>query len=316
MPTGQVIVTGALNKLGLVDPSGTPGASDSATVLQEVNNFWDASSIDEGIIYALIAPQFPFTAYQQNYALGAGAGADWLATQRPARIYSASAVIAVPFTATTTLNSKTIAATNTAGLAVGMRLIGTGIVYDSTILAIATNTSITASIAATASGTVTLTATGLNRNPLRIVDSNVYLAHNDLGAAATTPDEIYPNYLPDANGNMEVRIWPVVNEFQPSYIEMQVGVAFAVFTLGGNYQLPPGYSDWLQWVIARRCLPIFGAAVNPAVAQRVIDEAGPAEAKIRKANSMNRQIPVSDVLPPGTAESAELAAVAQGGKGQ
>ena len=316
MATGQTIANAVLSKLGLNDPSGTPSASDSAYVLQELNALWDSASIDEGLIYALIAPQFPFTAYQQNYALGPGPGADWSITTRPARIYSASAVIAVAITsATTTATSKTVTMASTTGLAVGMRVLGTGIAYDTTILAIAANTSITLSIAATASGTVNLTATGLNRNPLMIVDSNKYLAHNDLGAAATTPDEIYPNYLPDANGNMEVRIWPVVNEFQSSYIEMQVGVPFTVWTLGGNYNIPPGYLDWLTWLVAFRCLPGFGAAVNAQVAQVIATEAAKAEANIRKTNSFNRQVSSGDVMPPGSQEAAVLAGVAQGNKG-
>jgi hypothetical protein len=316
LPTGQIVATGVLTKLGLTDPSGNSSASDSAYVLQELNALWDAASVDEGLIYALIAPQFPFTAYQQNYSLGP-TSADWSITSRPARIYSASAVIAVAITsATTTLNGKTITMASTAGLSVGMRLLGTGIAYDTTILAIVANTSITASIAATASGTVNLTATGLNRNPLMIVDSARYLAHNDLGAAATTPDEIYPNYLPDTNGNMEVRIWPVVNEFQSSYIEMVVGVPFTVWTLGGNYNIPPGYLDWLTWIVAFRCLPGFGAAVNAQVAQVVATEAQKAEMNIRTANMKNRQLQPGDVMPPGSREAAALASAAQGGKGQ
>lgn len=318
MPTGQIIANGVLTKLGLTDPSGSSSASDSSYVLQELNALWDAASIDEGLIYALIAEQFPLTAYQQSYGLGSGVGADWTA-QVPSRIYRASVVDSVAFTGTTQ-SSKTILVANTAGLYLGMRLISTptnGVAPNTTILGIVANTSIALSYATTlgASG-VSLVATGLNRNPLEVVDEAEYLSHNDLGATATTPDEIYPKFNPDASGNIRVYVFPVVNENKPSYVELEIAVPFTIWSLGGNYFVPPGYLDWLTWMVAFRCLPGFGTAVNPQVAQVVTTEATKAEANIRTANAKNRQLEPGEVMPPGARESAALAAASQGGKGQ
>lgn len=313
MPTGQTIITDVLTKLNLVDPGGSPGASDSAYALAELNIMWDAWSVDEGLIYAILALQFPFTAFQQNYAIGPGAGADWSITTRPQRIYGASAVNAVSFSATTQ-SSKTVLVSDTTGLLVGMRLIGAGIPYNTTILSISTNTSIGISIAATASASVTLVATGQNRNPLTIVDSRHYLSHNDLGASATTPDEIYPNYLPDVNGNMEVRVWPVVNETQKSYVELEAAVPFSAWTLATNYYIPPAYQDAIEWTLAFRLLSGFGEAVDAKVAQVVIQEAQKAEARIREMNRFDRMLPPPAVQAPGTQEAIAAQAAPQRGQ--
>ncbi len=301
--TGQQIVNDALTYLALMDPGGSPSASDSNTCLQVLNNMWEAWGIDEGLIYAILATQYPLTAYQQSYSIGP-TSADWTAANYPQRIYSASAVDAVSFTATTTATSKTIAATSTAGLYIGMRVMGVGIPFNSTILSIVANTSIGITYAATASGSVTLVATGLNRNPLKIVESAEYLAHNDLGASATTPDEIYPKYLPDENGNIRVYVFPVVNENQLSYIELEAAVPFAQWALAVQYSIPVAYRDALGWALAFRCLPIFGEAVGQGAAQVVGSEGEKAENRLRTMNQKNRQIPESAAAAPGTPEQA------------
>lgn len=64
----------------------------------------------------------------------------------------------IPLSATTTIGSTTITMTNTTGLAVGQEVTGTGIVANSFILSITANTSIVINEAATATGTITLTA--------------------------------------------------------------------------------------------------------------------------------------------------------------
>ena len=305
MPTGQLIASNVLTHLGLNSPDGTPGASDSNTVLSLLNVMWQAWGVDEGLIYAVTSGQFPLTAYQQNYTIGAGA--IWN-VQRPAKIYRALAVNAKSFTATTTATSATIAVTDTTGLYVGQGLLGTGIATATTIIGVTTNTSITASQAATANGTVTLVATGLNRNELRIIESGAYYAHNDLGASAATPEEIYCDYNADANGYSRVYVWPVVSEVQPSYLELEVGVAFALWTLGANYQIPYAMQDALEWAVAFRALSTFGVAVQPQVAQAVQAEGAKAEARMRQYTSFTRQLPSQAVMAPGTQEAAALQA--------
>lgn len=260
---------------------------------------WDAWSIDEGLIYAILTGLFPLTAYQQSYGIGQGAGADF-STQRPARIYKASILNAVTFSGTTTATSATITTASTAGLAVGMTVIGTGVPANSTILSFVANTSITISYACTASGTVTIACVGLNRAKLDIVNAQRYYAHNDLGATATTPEELYPDYNVDGSGNARLYIWPVVSEFQKSYIEIDIAVSFTAWTLVGNYLIPPGYQDAIEWALAFRCLPGFGEAVNPSVAQVVIAAGQKAEQRIREMNAMNRQIPATAASVPDT----------------
>lgn len=51
--TGQQIITNALTTLGIVQQGGAPSASDSADALNELNDFWPAWGVDEGLIYAV-----------------------------------------------------------------------------------------------------------------------------------------------------------------------------------------------------------------------------------------------------------------------
>lgn len=299
MPTGQVIANNVLTKLGLNDSTGVAGPSDSQYFLNELNNMWNSASIDEGMIYAVVTGQYPLTAYQQSYAIGVGSGADF-STQRPARIYRARVVDSLNFTATTQ-TSKTVLASSTAGLAVGMNLFGAGIAPFTTILSIVANTSIGISIAATASASsITLTATGLDRNDIDVIDARAYYDHNDLGAQAATPDEVYPDYNPDTNGNMRLYLWPVVNEFQASYIELEQAVNFLVWALTTNYNIPAAYQDWIEWTVAFRCLPGFGMAVPQQNVQVIVEQSTKAEARIREMNAFNRKIPQQAVMAPGS----------------
>ncbi len=285
-------------------------------MLAELNAYWEAASIDEGLIYGQQTYQAALVAGKAVYSIGTSGD---LNTSRPQRIYKAQVLGVVAFTATTTSGSAVLTAIpDTSNLFVGQQAIGAGLPANSFILSIVTNTSATLSNAATASATLTGTiyATNGNRNEIRLVAAGEYYDHNDLGASAFTPDELYPDYLTSgANGTMNLYLFPVPR-LAPLALELDMAVIFSAWTLGGSQAIPPGYSNWLQWVIARKCLPGFGTAVNPAVAQAVMAEAGPAEANIRKANAINRQMATSEALPPGTAESAALAAVAQGGKGQ
>lgn len=299
MATGQQIATDVLTKLGLCPPSGAPSASDSNYVLSELNTMWDAWGIDEGLIYAVLAAQFPLTAFQQSYSIGLS-GADLTATP-PSRIYAVHVVDALTLASvTTTSGSATATLASTTGVRVGMGLNGTGIAINATVLSFITDTSILMSIKATASGTVTVTATGLDRNDLEIVDSTRYYSHNDLAATATTPDEIYPDYAPDANGNTRIYIWPTLNGNQAQWVELEGAVAFVAWQLAQNYFIPYGYQDAIEWTVAFRCLSGFGEAISQGVAQTVATEAVKAEQRIRAMNQKNRQLQPQAVMDPAT----------------
>ena len=87
MPSGQVIVNGALTTLGILEQGGTPSTSDSTDALNELNNLWSAWSVDEGLVFAERREQFSLTSSIGSYTIGA-TGA--FATQTPAKIYSAT----------------------------------------------------------------------------------------------------------------------------------------------------------------------------------------------------------------------------------
>ncbi len=54
-----------------------------------------------------------------------------------------------------------------------------------------------------------ITSTG-NRNEIEIVNAEKYYSHNDLTAAAATPDEVYPDFNVDpTTGFASVRLWPI-----------------------------------------------------------------------------------------------------------
>ena len=90
MSTGQQIVNDALTYLALMDPGGTPSASDSSTCLQVLNNMWESWGIDEGLIYALVPFSGNLVTATSSYTIGDGATFD---TPRPARIYKAFYVL-------------------------------------------------------------------------------------------------------------------------------------------------------------------------------------------------------------------------------
>ena len=86
MPSGQVIVNGALTTLGILEQGGTPSTSDSTDALNELNNLWGSWSIDEGLIMAERSEQFALTSSIGSYTIGP---TGVFSTQTPARLYKA-----------------------------------------------------------------------------------------------------------------------------------------------------------------------------------------------------------------------------------
>ena len=204
--------------------------SDSNAALKNLNDFWDAASIDEGLIFAV---------QQQNFAL--------TAAQNP---------IPIGPTATAPFN-----------VPVPQK------VYQAYIL------------------------TGTQQNDLKIVSAEGYFSHNDLTASSSTPDELYVDYnYSVAAGLIALHLYPV-NSGTPT-LRLITAATFSAWTLVGAYNIPPGYSDYLAWIVAERSLSTFGAAVAPEIAQNVTLNAKLANDRIRAGNAANRMKPPAAMLEP------------------
>jgi hypothetical protein len=88
VPTGQQIINAALTDLGILEQGGIPSTSDSNDALADLNSFWDAWGIDEGLIYAVQTKQYALTQNVGTYAIGLTAGSPFN-VPLPSRIYSA-----------------------------------------------------------------------------------------------------------------------------------------------------------------------------------------------------------------------------------
>ncbi len=288
MPTGQVIVSNALTSLNILEQGGTPNVSDSTDALNELNDMWDAAGIDEGLIYAIIPFQGKLVANQGAYNIGSGAQFN---TPRPSRIYKAAVVSAVALAVGTVTDSAVLSAVSTTGVYIGQSAVGAGIPQGSIVLSIVVNTSITISAVATATGAITAQFGGNDRNPLDIIEALKYYGKNDQGATAQTPQELYPDYNADASGYARLYLWPVPLCLTSQFLELEAAVNFAAWVLGTNYYIPQGYQDWLNYGLASRLLPRYGAAVDKSIADYVMMRAEKAETRLRNANAFNRRLP-------------------------
>jgi hypothetical protein len=132
------------------------------------------------------------------------------------------------------------------------------------------------------------------RNSLRIVNADEYYAHKDLAASAVAPDELYPDFnVASGTGNVTLYLWPVPSVAGAS-LELDYSAPFGTWSLTGTYVVPPGFYDLLNYGLAFRLLPRYGATVSPQIAQTVAAIAERSESRIREMNRINRQ------LPPGT----------------
>ncbi len=332
--TGQSIVNDALIYLALMDPAGTPSASDSTTLLQVLNNMWESWGIDEGLIYAIIASRFALTADIGTYTIGVPAGSTQLPnfnSPRPARIYRA----VITQASGGAINSNSLFAggsgyvvNDTGVIQGGNGTVATYTVNTVTAGAVATytisgaGTGYTPMLGATTAtggaqagiGTgfrisiASVTAGGQNRNELNIVEATKYYAHNDLQASAAVPDEIYPDYNVNQDGYATLYFFPVPKVLAATNLELDQAVPFTTWTLTDSYQIPQAYRDALGWALAFRALPIFGEAVGQGAAQVVAAEGAKAEARLRKMNSVNRQAPEQQMMTPGAQQEPPRAA--------
>lgn len=127
------------------------------------------------------------------------------------------------------------------------------------------------------------------RTALKIVDQVAYFEHNDLGATAVCPDELYPDYdIAAVTGSMTLYLWP-----KPSgtiTLELETAATFSTWMLTTAYAIPQGYQDAIQYALAWRLIPRYGAVVDPKVAQVIAELGQKAEHRIRSMNVLNRQI--------------------------
>lgn len=126
------------------------------------------------------------------------------------------------------------------------------------------------------------------RRPLRIVGSADYFDHADLAAAATTADELYADWQDSATGAMNLYLFPVPSCPTATKLELETWNPIAAFALAVNQNLPPSYEDGIVYGLAYRCIPRYGAVINPAVAEVVTAIGKQAKDRIRALNVQNR----------------------------
>jgi hypothetical protein len=142
--------------------------------------------------------------------------------------------------------------------------------------------------------------TGSNRNELKMVDSAEYFDHNDLVTSfSATPDEVYYDWNVDAAGLGTLYLYPCPQfAIVSPVVELICAVPFTTWALGTNYQVPAGYQDALNWVLAYRCLTRFGAAIGQETTALVTANGLKGEARIREANRINRMKPAPAAAAP------------------
>jgi hypothetical protein len=131
------------------------------------------------------------------------------------------------------------------------------------------------------------------RRPLNIVPAEVYYAHGDLAAIASTADELYYDYDPDpTTGFANIYLFPAPSCPTASFLELEFGANFVAWALAVNYAVPQGFQDAIQYALAWRLIPRFGAAVAQQTVELIEQLGEKSEARILKMNAMNRQKPM------------------------
>ncbi len=290
---------------------------------------WDSWGIDEGLVYAVLAFRFALTADIGTYTIGVPAGSTQLPnfnSPRPARIYRA--VITQASGGAINANSLFAGGSGYVVNDTGVIQGGNGTVATYTVNTVTAGAVVTYAIsgagtgytpmlgATTATGgaqpgsgtgfrisIASVTAGGQNRNELNIVDATKYYAHNDLQASAAVPDEIYPDYNVNQDGYATLYFFPVPKVLAATNLELDQAVPFTTWSLTGDYKIPEGYQNAIEWVVAFRCLPGFGQAVGQGVAEVVAAEAVKGEQLIRAMNAINRQLPAQAVMDPSAPQA-------------
>lgn len=326
MPTGQQIITRAVSVLGIIDDGGSISASESAGLLIELNAMRSGWATDNTLIPSIAVALYALTANLNPYSFGPIAAGFTGAVLLPAGVAIASATNATPVVFTRAAHGLTTGALvyitgftgnwtpANATFAVTVLSANTfSVVLDSTGFGAVTGTPIfqVANVArpvrVDGATLVSTVGGGTNRSPLEIVGATEYFAHNDLSASATTSDEIYFDY---AMGILKAYLFPVCSCPTATFLEARTWQAIAVFALETNVDLADGYEDAIVYALAYRCIPRYGAVINPEVAATVTAIGVTAKDRIKKLNVENRLLDPS--LAPSDAQRA--AAQAPGGR--
>ena len=292
--TAQDLIYQALRKCGQLRPgylSNSDLLSDALTEFQAMYDNWNAErtmsySIPD-YIYDVSTTDGLNGIYGQNVQFSIGPS--------------------FTFTGTTTISTDSITTTNTQGLVIGQPISGTGIPAGAYITAIVTNTSITMSDDATASGSVTITVSPIfsGPRPEAIIRMNLYMT-------STSPTS--PTRIPLAPISAEqwaniavLQITPVtvttVFYYDPQYPQGIINVwpplngnSLEIFTWGfltpptvlsAVMLIPPGYQDAIVWTLAQRLYPLATRNVftNKVPLQYLAGQAALARAKVKAVNA-------------------------------
>jgi hypothetical protein len=130
------------------------------------------------------------------------------------------------------------------------------------------------------------------RNEIDVVTADRYRKHNDLGATAKAPDELYPDYN-FAVSLANLYYWPVptfsgslngaINYWQPL-------LGFPDLTT--NIPLKDGYQDAIESNLAfKACLTAFGESVVQETAAIISQQAQTTKKRVEDLNRLNGLLP-------------------------
>jgi hypothetical protein len=208
----------------------------------------------------------------------------------------------------TTISSTTVTVANTNGLYVGQYVTGTGIASNSYITALTVNTSITLSLAATASGTnVTLTIppSFAGPRPEAILRMNLYMT--SVNASQPTRIPLFPISAEQWANISVIQLTPInvttVFYYDPQFPQGVINVwpplngnSLEIFTWGfltpptslaTVVMEPPGYQDAITFTLAARLWPMVthNIAANKVSHQWLIGNAKIAREQIKRVNA-------------------------------
>ena len=135
--------------------------------------------------------------------------------------------------------------------------------------------------------------TGSQRNDLRIVNAQQYRNHNDLAAAASCPDEMYPDYSFSSGSLSNISFWPVPTFSGTLNVNVNFWAPLTQFTdLTTNIPFRDGYQNAIELnLMYLACLTAFGVGVDPTTKQQVSIDAPIAKQRIADLNRQNGLVP-------------------------
>ncbi len=136
------------------------------------------------------------------------------------------------------------------------------------------------------------------RNEIDVVDAATYRKHNDLAAAAKTPDQVYPDY-DFAASLAKLYFWPVATFSAATTAAIDYWQALTQFADNTtNYPLKDGYQDAIVANLAyKACLTAFGESVAQETAALIAQQAQITKKRITDLNRLNGNLPPEEPVP-------------------